>query len=101
MDPVTASIAKRRAARNTVRLAALRKRFLEAPPARAFAGFLATLAGAALMRWLEEEFVFGDLLGEDPEETAFNLGLRQFVIELRLLQSHIATGEKTNDPRSP
>lgn len=94
MDPVSASIAKRKRAQLQARLEGLRKDLAGAQHARAFAAFLATPSGAPLMRWLEEQFVFGELLGEDAEETAFNLGLRQFVVELRALRD---TTERTGD----
>ena len=42
--------------------------------------------GAALMAALEAEFVNGDLLGDTPEKTAFNLGAREVVMYLRRLR---------------
>jgi hypothetical protein len=39
-------------------------------------------------------FVFGDLLGEDAEETAFNLGAREVVMEIRRLQARTTTTDR-------
>jgi len=94
MNPITESVSKRRQARQKLRLEALQKHLAGSPEVRAFAAFLATPAGAPLMRSFEETFVFGELQGDDALETAFNLGLRQFVLELRRLQH---TSERTGD----
>ena len=45
----------------------------------------ATPEGEAVLADLEAAFVFGDLLGESPEKTAFNLGAREVVLYLRAL----------------
>lgn len=46
---------------------------------------LASSPGSKLLEALEAEFVEGSLFGETPEETAFNLGSREVVLQLRRL----------------
>ena len=46
---------------------------------------LASAPGLKLLETLEADFVEGDLFGESPEETAFNLGAREVVLYLRRL----------------
>lgn len=43
--------------------------------------------GRELLSYLEEKFFNGDLLGDSAEETAFNLGAREVVVQLKLLRA--------------
>lgn len=45
----------------------------------------ATPEGETVLADLEAAFVYGDLLGDTPEKTAFNLGAREVVLYLRAL----------------
>ncbi len=51
----------------------------------ALGAVLASQAGAKLLETLEADFIDGDLFGETPEETAFNLGAREVVLYMRRL----------------
>lgn len=53
--------------------------------AKAAARLFTTDDGEVVLSELEAQFVFGDLLGESPERTAFNLGAREVVLHLRAL----------------
>lgn len=53
--------------------------------AKAAGRLFATDDGEVVLSELENAFVFGDLLGESPERTAFNLGAREVVLHLRAL----------------
>lgn len=48
---------------------------------------LNTPDGKDLVEALERAFIFGDLLGETPEQTAFNLGAREVALWLRGLRA--------------
>ncbi len=85
MNPITEAVRQRQAAETAARREALRKQLAAAPHVKAFAAFLLSPAGAPLMKWMEEQFVFGDLAGGTVEETYFNLGQRELVLELRRL----------------
>ena len=69
----------------------MRKKKLEAVLAKleqqqaALGSVLMSSPGRKLLEVLEAEFVEGDLFGETPEETAFNLGSREVVLTLRRL----------------
>ena len=52
---------------------------------KAAARLFSTADGEVVLSELEQQFVFGDLLGESPERTAFNLGAREVVLHLRAL----------------
>lgn len=53
--------------------------------AKAARTMFATPEGEAVLADLEAAFVYGDLLGDTPEKTAFNLGAREVVLYLRAL----------------
>lgn len=63
----------------------MQQQLAQAPHAQAAGAFFAT-SGQELLSHLEGMFVFGDLAGETPEETAFNLGAREVVLYLRRLR---------------
>lgn len=44
-----------------------------------------TPEGETMLADLEAAFVYGDLLGDTPEKTAFNLGAREVVLYMRAL----------------
>jgi hypothetical protein len=54
---------------------------------------LATPGGKQLLAMLETRFFNGELLGDTPEETAFNLGAREVVRVLRNLGALITKQE--------
>lgn len=56
------------------------------PHAQAAGAFLSTAPGQEFLSHLEAEFLFGDLAGDTPEQTAFNLGAREVVLYLRRLR---------------
>jgi hypothetical protein len=87
MNPITASVRRRQFLRSKAKMEELARR----PEAQAVRAVLATPAGGALLKYLEEVFVMGDLLGDDAEETAFNLGSREVVMELRRLRDRTIT----------
>jgi hypothetical protein len=93
-NPVTESVRKRRNARLKARMDALRKTLATAPEAQGLRVLLSSPAGAALLAYLEREFLFGELMGEDAYETAFNLGAREAVQVLRALRDRT---ERTGD----
>jgi hypothetical protein len=49
---------------------------------------LNTPDGKVLLDALEQEYLYGRLLGDTPEQTAYRLGSRDVVIYLRELRSH-------------
>ena len=51
-----------------------------------YSGLLGTPEGQKLLEDLEVRFDGDDLLGDTPEETAFNLGARAVVRRLRLVR---------------
>jgi hypothetical protein len=51
-----------------------------------YSGLLATPEGQKLLEDLEKRFDGDDLLGDTPEETAFNLGARAVVRRIRLVR---------------
>lgn len=53
-------------------------------------------AGKELLAYLEAKFFEGDLLGDTPEETAFNLGAREVVRRMRNLAALVTKQEKTD-----
>jgi hypothetical protein len=57
---------------------------------------LATPEGRALLELLERRFFNGDLLGDTPEETNFNLGAREVVRVMRDLRALIVKQEGTH-----
>lgn len=95
MNPITESLRRRQARRVKARMEELARR----PESVAVRAVLVTPAGEALLKHLEESFVFGDLLGDTPEETDFNLGAREVVMELRRLKSRTTTTE-TGEPHA-
>ncbi len=89
-----------RARQNLVRkqqaqMAEARRRLMASPQAAALRQVLASEAGRGLLTWLEESFLFGDLVGETDAETYFNLGQREVVMNLRRLRD--AQIERTGD----
>lgn len=59
---------------------------------------LATPAGETLIKALEEEFVWGDLMGTDDRSMWRNMGARDVVLRLREMKktAELAAGEKNN-----
>lgn len=96
MNPITESVRRRQILRVKARMEELARR----PESQAVRALFATPAGEVLLKHLEETFVLGDLLGEDAEETAFNLGAREVVMELRRLRSR-STTTTTGDSDGP
>jgi hypothetical protein len=56
---------------------------LQAKLLERFGPLLATPEGEQLVAFLSREFFDGELLGDTPEETAFNLGAREVVRRMR------------------
>jgi hypothetical protein len=73
-----------------------RQRFeaLQAQLADRYGRILVTPDGKALLAFLEERFFNGELLGDTPEETAFNLGAREVVRRMRTAHDLLTTKPK-------
>lgn len=49
--------------------------------------------GRLVLEVLEREYLYGQLVGDTPEQTFFNLGCREVVLRLRTLRDHKPTGD--------
>jgi hypothetical protein len=63
------------------RIEEIRREFIEAHAG--LGRLLASPDGGELVSYLEARFFNGDLMGDTPEETAFNLGAREVVRVMR------------------
>jgi hypothetical protein len=69
---------------------------LQAEMAQKYARLFAMPEGKELLTYLTAKFFDGDLLGDTPEETAFNLGAREVVRRMRNLAALITKQEATH-----
>jgi hypothetical protein len=69
---------------------------LQAEMAQKYARIFAMPEGKELLAYLTAKFFDGELLGDTPEETAFNLGAREVVRRMRTLAALITKQEASH-----